>query len=243
MPTSFVITGFGPFGGVKENPTTVIVRKLDAYLRKNDESRKAEGGSTVADLVKEYVILETSAQAVNETMARIQNEHSSGNSNTRETSTTSSNQHNIIFLHLGVGRSLGFRLESCAYNEATFRIPDQKGYQPKEQAIVESDPVGLSYQTSLDLESLQKQMRLDFPTISTAISIDPGRFVCNYVYCKSLEVASSLNSQQEKSMPENDSICWESLFLHVPHFDIVSEEDQLAYVAGLIQNLAAGQGA
>ena len=243
MPTSFVITGFGPFGGVKENPTTVIVRKLDAYLRKNDKCHTNEGGSTVADLVKEYVILETSAQAVNETMARIQNEHSSSISNTHETHTGSCNKQNVIFLHLGVGRSRGFRLESCAYNEATFRIPDQRGYQPKEQAIVKSDPVGLSYQTSLDLESLQKQMLTDFPTISTVISIDPGRFVCNYVYCKSLEVTSSLNSQQEKSMPEKSNMCWESLFLHVPHFDIISEEDQLAYVAGLIQNLAAGQGA
>ena len=246
MPTSFVITGFGPFGGVEANPTTVIVRKLDAYLRARDES--SGNGPKLADLVKEYIILETSAQAVNETMARIQSEQSCVASDTNETA-IAKDQQKIIFLHFGVGRALYFRLEHCAYNEATFRIPDQKGHRPTGKAIVESDPVGLCYKTSLNLKSLQEQMEKDFPK-RTLISQDPGRFVCNYVYCKSLEVASALNSKQAKSTLETNSsghqsnnICYESLFLHVPHFTHISEEEQLAYVAALIQNLAAGQGA
>ena len=265
ITTSFVITGFGPFGGVAENPTTVIVRKLDSYLRspsspnRKDETSKIHKNdrSTVADLVKEYVILETSAQAVNETMERIQQDHCSSSCDSwkKETATTTTNRR-IILLHLGVGRSEGFRLESCAYNEATFRIPDQKGYQPTEQAIVSSDPVGSCYQTSLDLQGLQKQMEADFPGVSTVISTNPGRFVCNYVYCKSLEVVSSVGSKKEeeqtaldessKALHQNNTIdasfSCESLFLHVPHFTIISEKEQLAYVACLIQNLAAAQG-
>ena len=94
--TSFVITGFGPFGGVEENPTTVIVRKLDSHMRssrsKKDETTKND--ETVADLVKEYVILETSAQAVNETMERIQQDHCSSSCDSwkKETATTTTNR-------------------------------------------------------------------------------------------------------------------------------------------------------
>ncbi len=213
----FVVTGFGPFGGVEENPTTVMVRKIDSYLRSQDESTSS---SCVADQIRECLILETSAQAVDEALERIQKDYCCSDSS------------KILLLHLGVGRSEGFRLESCAYNEATFRIPDVKGYQPKEEAIVTSDSVGQSYPTSLDLNALQKQMENDFPNISTVISIDPGRFVCNYVYCKSLEVANTVNNTS------TSSCCCESLFLHVPHFAIIPEEQQLAYVAGLIRNLA-----
>eukprot|EP00531_Pseudo-nitzschia_arenysensis_P008224 CAMPEP_0116134416 /NCGR_PEP_ID=MMETSP0329-20121206/10632_1 /TAXON_ID=697910 /ORGANISM="Pseudo-nitzschia arenysensis, Strain B593" /LENGTH=242 /DNA_ID=CAMNT_0003629121 /DNA_START=22 /DNA_END=753 /DNA_ORIENTATION=- len=220
---SFVITGFGPFGGVEENPTTVIVSKIDLYLRSSLKGDSETHASTVADRIKECVIVETSAQAVNETLERIQTQYCC--------SCDDDENSKILLLHLGVGRSQGFRLESCAYNEATFRISDQKGYQPFQQAIVESDPVENSYPTSLDLKALQSKMTRDFPTISTAISTDPGRFVCNYVYCRSLEVSNHANKTKKNKSCE-------SLFLHVPHFDIVSEEHQLAYVAGLIKNLA-----
>jgi len=303
--TSFVITGFGPFGGVKDNPTTVIVRRLDSYLRspsnfsdESDETRDPNGddggggddhsashisanGSVVADLVKEYVVFETSAHDVNETMDRIRKEHIEVAASAAATTTDSKDTdgtttgRRILLLHLGVGRSTGFRLESCAYNEATFRIPDQKGYQPNEEPIV-SDPcheVGQCYETSLDLEGLQRQMKRDFPGVATAISTDPGRYVCNYVYCKSLEVSlphSTRNQSRDDvgsesttvattrtteplatiAREENESstlgrdnddtnfLC-ESLFLHVPHFAIVPEEEQLAYVAGLLKNLTA----
>lgn len=303
--TSFVVTGFGPFGGVEANPTTVIVRRLDSYLRSSQQRQQkqqkqgsprkdsnengeprgpnvkdrnhddddddnyhnasrngttANGLSVVADLVKEYVVLETSAQDVNTTMDRIRRD-------CVETATNGSNddfggggacnssnavtiprrrqqQQKIILLHLGVGRSEGFRLESCAYNEASFRIPDFRGYQPWEKTIVadSSQSVGQCYETSLDLEKLQNQMQRDFPAIVTVVSTDPGRFVCNYVYCKSLEVSLPYSKGNESSTTvdrdtEPNFLC-ESLFLHVPHFDVVDEEEQLAYVAGLMKNLA-----
>jgi len=302
--TSFVVTGFGPFGGVEENPTTVIVRRLDSYLRSSQQrqhqqqqqggsprkdsdengelrspngkdrnhdddsdhntshdDKTANGLSVVADLVKEYVVLETSAQGVNKTMDRIRRDcveaatnatkNDSGgagacnsSSNTNTIPRRQQQQQKIILLHLGVGRSEGFRLEFCAYNEASFRIPDFQGYQPWEKPIVadSSQSVGQCYKTSLDLEGLQNQMQRDFPGIATLVSTDPGRFVCNYVYCKSLEVSLPYSKGNESSTTvdrdtEPNFLC-ESLFLHVPHFDVVDEEEQLAYVAGLIKNLA-----
>lgn len=338
--TSFVVTGFGPFGGVEENPTTVIVRRLDSYLRSSQQQQQqqqhkspcndseesgearnpngevddgdhdhdeehhnashnktANGLSVVADLVKEYVVLETSAQDVNKTMDRIRTDCVEAIASEATNSNKDSGgvggacnsiprrQKKIILLHLGVGRSEGFRLESCAYNEASFRIPDIQGYQPWENPIV-ADPsqtVGQCYETSLDLDGLQNKMQRDFPGIATVVSTDPGRFVCNYVYCKSLEVSlpysarkkqqqlresvdsskatttattkesletgvvvvaagkanesSTVDRDNNNNCAETNFLC-ESLFLHVPHFDIVHEEEQLAYVAGLIKNLA-----
>ena len=38
---------------------------------------------------------------------------------------------------------------------------------------------------------------------------------------------------------DGDDIICSSLFLHVPHFTIVPEEEQLAYVAELLRALAA----
>jgi len=299
--TSFVITGFGPFGGVEENPTTVIVRRLDSYLRSvktpvisleksvNDHDdgddittgHKTVDGSVLADLVKEYVVLETSAQAVNETMDRIRRDC---------TEAAASKDQRILLLHLGVARSEGFRLELCAYNEATFRIPDQRSYQPNKEPIVSDSrqPVGHCYETSLDLKGLEIQMKRDFPSVTTVISTNPGRFVCNYVYCKSLEVSLPYSTRKQKqkydseadsepttvalveaealNTPTNDSfaaisggknesstvqhrdkdkggsnLLCESLFLHVPHFAKVPEEEQLAYVASLLKYLAAAQ--
>mmetsp|Transcript_21409 Transcript_21409/g.50971 ORF Transcript_21409/g.50971 Transcript_21409/m.50971 type:complete len:127 (+) Transcript_21409:561-941(+) len=121
-------------------------------------------------------------------------------------------------------------------------------------------------------------MERDAPGITTAISTDPGRFVCNYVYCKSLEVARPYSGPHRtppsthstptgkiagsgttttdttsaaignRSVATGDDVgtrremdagfrC-ESLFLHVPHFSIVPEDEQVAYVAALIKNLA-----
>jgi len=262
---SIVVTGFGPFGGVEDNPTTVIVRRLDSYLR-------SSSGAIVADMVKDYIVLETSAKSVNETMDVLRTEcaDAAALAAVNASNDIGRTVPRWLLLHLGVARSKGFRLESCAYNEATFRIPDQRGYQPTREPIVSNpkDEVGQCYETSLDLEGLKKTIERDFPNISTVVSTNPGRFVCNYVYCKSLEVAMKYSARKESlksgvddsTQPptsntitgsfnekggtkngENASshfIC-ESLFLHVPHFSIVPEEEQLAYVAALIKNLAA----
>eukprot|EP00534_Pseudo-nitzschia_fraudulenta_P019814 CAMPEP_0201269336 /NCGR_PEP_ID=MMETSP0853-20130426/32310_1 /ASSEMBLY_ACC=CAM_ASM_000640 /TAXON_ID=183588 /ORGANISM="Pseudo-nitzschia fraudulenta, Strain WWA7" /LENGTH=305 /DNA_ID=CAMNT_0047575313 /DNA_START=40 /DNA_END=957 /DNA_ORIENTATION=+ len=285
VSTSFIITGFGPFAGVEDNPTTVIVRRLDSYLRSletsgdgetNKEENDHETKKKLSDLVKEYVVLETSAQDVCETMDRIRKEHINdivvvGKKDGNKT------EQRILLLHLGVARSKSFRLEACAYNEATFRVPDQRGYQPDGLPIVSDTrhEVGKAYATPLDLEALREQMAREFPKISTIVSENPGRYVCNFVYCKSLEISLPFSASNNKTgvasvglepitkaksvatIPGNEqdkndlttandneedvnhdtNLVCNSLFLHVPHFDIVPEEEQISYVAGLLRNL------
>ncbi|KAG7356394.1 pyrrolidone-carboxylate peptidase [Nitzschia inconspicua] len=215
-----IVTGFGPFGGVTDNPTTVIVRKLRSFLEQADKF------AHLATLVEDCIILETSVQDVNQTCDRLEAQFSK-NSGEGEKDEEQTRRTTIILLHLGVdeGTSI-FKVESCAYNEANFRIPDQQGRQPRNVSIFEEEEYQSCLRTSLDVQNLAQCMKRCFPHIGTMISTDPGRYVCNYVYCCSLQRFGKLDA----------SIC--SLFLHVPPFSAVPEQQQLEYVAGLLDALA-----
>ncbi|OEU20109.1 peptidase C15, pyroglutamyl peptidase I-like protein [Fragilariopsis cylindrus CCMP1102] len=241
--TTFIITGFGPFGTVEENPTTVIIRHVSKTMNR----------------LRDTTILKLKQK-------QKQDEEDDNKKNKRQ-------RQRIILLHLGVARTTSFRLESCAYNEATFRIPDICGYQPKQELIIREDVLEKCYKTTLDLTSLCTKLTNRFgPKICTEISTNPGRYVCNYVYCTSLQIALlsssasskskskskseiksvDINNNSNKTMEnhennesttnnttnhddDDDVIC--SLFLHVPSFSVVPEEEQLSYVAGLLQAL------
>jgi pyroglutamyl-peptidase len=207
----FIITGFGPFGGVKENPTTVIVRKLRSFLEQTNET------AHLASLIDDCILLETSVQDVNRTCDRLQIDF------INEGSKNGSPPRSRILLHLGVDeKSQSFKLESCAYNEATFRIPDQQGYHPRNASIFEDQKYKSCLRTSLNVEELAQIMTKRFPQVTTQVSTDPGRYVCNYIYCSSLV----------RFGKPDTGVC--SLFLHVPQFAIVQEEIQLEYVATLL---------
>lgn len=46
----------------------------------------------------------------------------------------------FLWLHLGVNEiSTEFAIEAVAYNEATFRVPDECNFQPTKEAIDPSD--------------------------------------------------------------------------------------------------------
>eukprot|EP00889_Picochlorum_renovo_P003169 jgi/Picre1/30199/NNA_005568.t1 len=68
-----------------------------------------------------------------------------------------------VFLHLGVCETSDcYKIESCAYNEATFRIPDARGYQPVHERISNDAPLGACVQTTLCVERLIERLQ-DFP--------------------------------------------------------------------------------
>eukprot|EP00899_Mesostigma_viride_P015908 jgi/Mesvir1/24318/Mv11004-RA.3 len=92
----------------------------------------------------------------------------------------------VILLHLGVDASRDyFAFEKQAWNDASFRIPDEEGWMPKGVRIREEDgPVTCTRQTSLDLDRLSQLLR--GRGYCAAVSHDPGRFVCNWVYYQSL---------------------------------------------------------
>jgi pyroglutamyl-peptidase len=243
----FIISGFGPFGSVKENPTTIIVTKLCSFLKEQRQKQKQQCSDEkdssrntsnkykwLLEMIDECVLLETSANNVNETLSKFYTKL------VNTTTTTTTTKTNIIFLHLGVDEnSTTFKLEKCAYNEATFRIPDEKGYQPTKEKIFHDLELNDCITTKLDIEFLYRHMKKLYPSMATKISIDPGRYVCNYVYCNSLQRFGSINDDDGNNNNNNNSdVCCYSLFLHVPPFTVISEEKQLEYVVSLLEALA-----
>ena len=220
-----VLTGFGPFGGVDENPSTLLIQALPAFLEEAQAPQPQVGTTDllkptwkaqVKDRIQEMVIVETSAEGVTQALDELV--HKISKLVTAETT-------KVFCLHLGVNVSgTGYQLEQCAYNDASFRIPDQRGYQPNKAPILPEVPLGTTCETNCNISELVEQLSKTFPAIESKASTDPGRFVCNYLYY------SSLNKIQ-KELTSVES----TLFLHLPPFEKIPLEIQLEYLAELMR--------
>jgi len=212
----FFVTGFGPFQGVASNPSSNLVNDLNDYIRSNPDFK----------LQVSAEILETSAiyvkKRMDELFEKIDDDRKNLDGKIR--------QHYVV-LHLGVSyMAKKICLEQCAYNEATFRIPDERGYQPMQQCIVEDPSIkfGVCLETHLNITDIIGENK------DTAIlSKDPGRFVCNYTYCYSLDKANSMISNHDKETKPNVDV----LFVHVPHFQQICKEDQFRFLLKLMDSL------
>ncbi|KAG6949814.1 hypothetical protein JG687_00014608 [Phytophthora cactorum] len=132
-----------------------------------------------------------------------------------------------IFLHFGVSAiSRSLKLEQVGYNVADFRIPDERGYVAKDEVIHEDEPGEIT--TKLPLEDMLKTLQAVHPRVN--ISTDPGRYICNYVYYRSLVW---VKRQEAKGHPEHVA-----LFVHVPEFRNVVFEDQVALASKIVDLVA-----
>ncbi|KAH8068493.1 pyroglutamyl-peptidase [Aureococcus anophagefferens] len=93
-----------------------------------------------------------------------------------------------VVIHLGVAVDYAnITLERCAYNDATFRCDDERGWRPAGEKISADSPFGAPSPTPLDVEAAAAKAKdLGF---SVDVSDDAGRFVCNYLYYCSLRAA------------------------------------------------------
>jgi pyrrolidone-carboxylate peptidase len=199
----FVVTGFGPFDTIAVNPTEMICRNLGSHWQPSNSELRPR-------LVRSEII-ETSAEAAQQTLADIFLQCD------RFLST--------IVIHLGLNKNATcFHLEQCAYNEADFRVPDQRGYQPHREPVVSDRPIGDSIATTLAVQLLAERMTEAFPKAGTVVSQDPGRFVCNYTYYRSLLLA--------QDRPNTTS-----LFVHIPDLTSLSIDECIIYMEGLFEQL------
>jgi pyroglutamyl-peptidase len=108
---------------------------------------------------------------------------------------------------------------------------------------------GECLKTTLDVSSLcsvlQKESNDDNNDENgggVIVSTDPGRFVCNYTYCLSLDRCHSTNKKHYcrgengtmkhcgEIMQQQQQQQYHTLFIHVPPFSVISESKQLEFV-------------
>lgn len=221
----FVVTGFGPFRGVPDNPTSVLINRLRELRPSN---------------LRATHVLETAAEFVRPKLEEIYGASVDSNGRPDERRTIVENKANaVIVLHLGVNyKGKRFHLERCAYNDATFRVPDERGYQPQNECVLESEDssaspkFGACFNTSLNVQHLCQEMQACSETI---VSDDPGRFVCNFTYCLSLSRCQSANKRNVCARKREQ--LFHALFLHVPPFDVICESKQLDFILKLMQKI------
>ncbi|XP_065873929.1 uncharacterized protein [Euphorbia lathyris] len=203
------VTGFKKFQGVADNPTETIVSNLKNYL----EKRGLATGFTLGSCT----ILETAGDGALPMLYKVLGSSISA--------TNEGKNEQVVWVHLGVNSgAMKFAIERLAVNEATFRCPDELGWQPLQHPIVSEDGgTSCTRETCCCTEEILKLLKKKGYDVTA--SDDAGRFVCNYVYYHSLKFAGE-NGQK-------------SLFVHVPLFSRIDEETQMRFVASLLEAIAS----
>jgi pyroglutamyl-peptidase len=132
----------------------------------------------------------------------------------------------VLNLHFGVGPNKVYHLEQCSYNNKDFGIPDNHGYKPLNEKICPNEALDHPIYSKLDLKALEQQLSADF---KVALSLDPGRYLCNYIYFK---------SSHDLSTP-NENVY--SLFVHFPDLSISPHETNVKFVQKLLHLLLKSQ--
>jgi pyroglutamyl-peptidase len=219
--------------------------------------KEADTLSTMMDIqIIRTLIFETSAEAVRQEIDSLCGEIMSAS--------TSCGVHmdgcHVVFLHLGVNyRGKKFHLEQCAYNDATFRVPDERGYQPQGLCIIGDTALmkegmsgdynssvdaaakketvhkfGKCYKTTLALREICSKLQENGDSQPVCVSNDPGRFVCNFTYCLSLHQCRSWKASSKQTNGTTPSQ-YHSLFVHVPPFAVIPEEDQFNFIIEIMK--------
>jgi len=225
----FHVTGFKKFHGVADNPTEILVAKIEEYMRTHGMPSGAQLGSCT--------ILETAGEGALAPLLQLLNAPHEGIERPLIMSTTGDSQgvqlsrgllsvphKRIVWVHFGVNSvSNNFAVERRAVNEATFRCPDELGWQPQREPIVlEDGPTSFIRETTIPVRDIVGHLKKE--GFDVMESYDAGRFVCNYVYYHSLHQAQKNGVK--------------SIFVHVPMFIVINEERQLQFLGALLKVLA-----
>lgn len=211
----FHLTGFKKFHNVPDNPTETLVKRTMEYMRNNP----MPFGATI----ESCTVLETVGAGALEHLLSLLDD--ALNRDDIHTVGTPGQGSSIVWIHLGVNSgTTGLAIEQRAVNEATFRCPDEMGWQPDGLPIVEEDgDITHVRETKFPVSKIAGNLlKQGFDVV---ISNDAGRFVCNYVYYHSLRHAAKHGTR--------------SLFVHVPPFSKISEEKQMELICALLKFLAS----
>lgn len=208
MRAILILTGFSSFPGVPANPTEVLADWVkEHYCPQN-------GCADKGSLVDVCCVLRVAAKDVDQWLL----------TTAKELETTALGAP-VLFVHLGVDMTRKtFNIESRAYNDADFRVPDEDGWCPDHCQIDTNEPIDSYLSTSLDISGLHSSLRSEGFDVN--LSQDAGRYICNWTYYKSL-----LASQEHRTGG------WQSLFIHVPSFSAIDEHTQKRFVGSVLEKL------
>jgi pyroglutamyl-peptidase len=166
-----LVTGFDPFGGESINPAFEATRKLD--------------GATIAGAKVHTGEIPTIRY---QCIAKVQKY-------------MAAYQPEIIICVGQAGGSAGISLERVAINCDDFRIPDNGGNQPVDEAIVKEGPA--AYFSTLPIKAMKAALLAK--GIPAVISNSAGTFVCNHVFYSLMDTLA------------HDSVKRIGGFVHVPY--------------------------
>ncbi|WIA13414.1 hypothetical protein OEZ85_006994 [Tetradesmus obliquus] len=230
MAVHFVVTGFGEFHGVKRNPTQVLVEWLDQKQRARGStitpqatathasSTDAEAASAAEEQQEAYRILSCTVLEVSATaVCKFLEEQAA----LLQAACSAAGKQPVVLLHLGVdNQRICLNLELQAFNNATFRCPDEAGWQPSGLVIEQGQGLGLSSVRSTALPVQQLAQELHGAGFDCHVSRDAGRFVCNYIYHKSLQLTHTLSRSQQDAAAANEqqaaTACLEGELVQLP---------------------------
>jgi len=148
MTPTLLLTGFEPFGGESVNPSWEIARALDGWSCEGLAVRAVQLPCTFGEALR---TLDAAIAAHRPSLV------------------------------VGLGQAGGraeISFERVAINVDDARIPDNRGRQPIDAAVVASGPA--AYFTSLPIKAMTRELRA--AGIAAAVSNTAGTFVCNHVF-------------------------------------------------------------
>lgn len=181
-----LLTGFGPFGHVLMNPSWEAVRTLV------QETPQISVDDRLYSLRTPPSPVSVTYQAVDE--AALAGGHYDADMKHQP----------CLIIHVGVGRPGAFNLETQASNEG-YCMPDCQGALHCAGGVCVPGGAAL-LRTRLDVPRLVEAVASD--GVSVGASTNAGRYLCEYIFYKSLDMA-----QQAGSDP---SAAPDVLFVHVP---------------------------
>jgi len=192
------ITGFGKFHGCPVNPTERLVQ----VIKENPPK-----GCNLGNLE----VVEVSVEAIEKILPAFYNK------------LDPDREH--VFIHLGVhGAATGYHIETKAWNNANFSCPDMRGKWVRQQPINAAKKHESFLEATVDCKRLMQMLSDKRCKLST----DPGRYLCNYIYYRSLTLASQSKAKCR------------AVFIHVPHFRLISEKEQFELCCSIISIVAGG---
>jgi pyroglutamyl-peptidase len=147
-PPAVLLTGFEPFGGESVNPSWEIARALDGW--------RCEG-----HVVRSVQLSCVFGQALRELDAALE-QHAPAL---------------VVCLGQAGGRP-EISIERVAINVDDARIPDNRGHQPVDDAVVAGGPA--AYFSTLPIKALAHDLRA--AGVAASVSNTAGTFVCNHVF-------------------------------------------------------------